>query len=248
MRTVPAFVVVIGVLLAACSPAPLPAWNPPAAPALTPGDPAVAPVVPVGTPRGKPGTALAALAALPSKGRAPKTGYARAQFGTAWQDTDGNRCDQRNDVLRRDLASVTPTLGCQINTGVLHDPYTGRDVTFVRGIATSTAVEIDHVVSLSNAWQTGAQQLTQDQRLAFATDARLNLLAVDGPTNQAKGDGDAATWLPPAKAFRCAYVARQIAVKTTYRLWLTVAERDAMQRVLAACPEQPLPTGGGVRG
>jgi hypothetical protein len=124
--------------------------------------------------------------------------------------------------------------------GLLHDPYTDTSVPFIRGALTSDDVQIDHVVALSNAWQTGAQALDVYQRELIATDP-LNLLAVNGPTNQSKGDGDAATWLPPAKGYRCAYVARQVAVKTRYKLWVTPAERDAIARVLTDCPAQALP-------
>jgi hypothetical protein len=108
-------------------------------------------------------------------------------------------------------------------------------------------VQIDHVVALSNAWQTGAQQLDTVARERFANDP-LNLMATEGAVNQSKGDGDAATWLPPARGFRCAYVARQVAVKVKYRLWVTTAERDAIARVLSACPGQELPTDSGVAG
>ncbi|AXJ08919.1 DUF1524 domain-containing protein [Arthrobacter sp. PM3] len=191
------------------------------------------------------GKALAALAALPVKGRAPKTGYSRDQFGPAWSDVDHNGCDTRNDVLRRDLTSVALKPGthdCVVLSGILSDPYTAASINFQRGNATSTAVQIDHVVALSDAWQKGAQQLSPDRRLSFANDP-LNLLAVDGPTNQAKSDGDAATWLPPNKSFRCAYVARQISVKSTYGLWVTQAEHDAMARVLAGCPDTVAPAG-----
>jgi hypothetical protein len=110
-----------------------------------------------------------------------------------------------------------------------------------RGQTTSDAVQIDHVVALANAWQTGAQQLTATTREQLANDP-LELLAVDGPTNQAKGDGDAATWLPPNKTYRCAYAARQIAVKAKYALWVTPAEHDALTRILTTCPDQPLPS------
>jgi len=192
--------------------------------------------------------ALVLLARLPVKGRAPKTGYGRAQFGTAWTDdvqVDGghNGCDTRNDVLRRDLVATIRkpgTGGCVVLSGTLRDPYTGRDIAFVRGERTSVAVQIDHVVALSDAWQTGAQRLTAQQRRNLANDP-LELLAVDGPTNEAKGDGDAATWLPPNKAYRCAYVARQIAVKRAYHLWVTPAERDAMRRVLHSCADGFVP-------
>jgi hypothetical protein len=128
-----------------------------------------------------------------------------------------------------------------VQSGILADPYTGTTINFLRGSATSTAVQIDHVVALSDAWQKGAQQLTTEQRTAFANDP-LNLHATDGPTNMKKGDGDAATWLPPNKGFRCEYVARQISVKATYNLWVTQAEHDAMARILADCSGQLAPT------
>jgi hypothetical protein len=184
------------------------------------------------------GTALALLKTLPVKGRAPKTGYARTQFGPAWADVDRNGCDTRDDVLRRDLRHLTLRGWCVVLSGFLNDPYTARRIHFTRGVRTSTAVQIDHIVALSDAWQTGAQKLTAAQREMIGNDP-LNLLAVDGPTNEAKGDGDAATWLPPNRAFRCRYVARQISVKAAYRLWVTAAEKAAMGTVLAACPAQP---------
>ncbi|WP_407939138.1 HNH endonuclease family protein [Microbacterium mangrovi] len=184
------------------------------------------------------GTALALLQTIPVKGRAPKTGYSRTQFGQAWADVDHNGCDTRNDILRRDLRHITLSGSCKVLSGILNDPYTTTVIHFTRGVNTSTAVQIDHVVALSNAWQTGAQQLSASRREQLANDPR-NLLAVDGPTNQAKGDGDAATWLPPNKAFRCRYVATQISVKAAYHLWVTAAEKSAMTRVLSTCPRQP---------
>lgn len=187
--------------------------------------------------------ALDVLATLPIKGRAPKTGYDRAQFGQAWADVDRNGCDTRNDILKRDLTGVsyTNSVPCKVQSGTLADPYTGKTISFVRGSATSSAVQIDHVVALSDAWQKGAQQLTAEQRSAFANDP-LNLQATDGPTNQQKGDGDAATWLPPNKGFRCDYVARQVSVKATYGLWVTQAEHDAIARILGDCAGQLAPT------
>jgi len=189
------------------------------------------------------GTAAKLLETLDIKGRAAKTGYSRDEFGASWADVDRNGCDTRNDILSRDLTKVTykdGTHDCVVLTGRLSDPYTATKVSFVRGQDTSTAVQIDHVVALSDAWQKGAQKLDEDTRKAFANDP-LNLLAVDGPANQAKEDGDAATWLPPNKAYRCQYVARQVAVKAKYDLWVTQAEHDAIARVLKSCPDQSLP-------
>ncbi|WP_406633699.1 DUF1524 domain-containing protein [Pseudarthrobacter quantipunctorum] len=188
-------------------------------------------------------TASELLATLPIKGRAPKTGYDRALFGQAWADVDRNGCDTRNDILQRDLTGITFTnsVPCKVQSGTLADPYTATSISFLRGSGTSSRVQIDHVVALSDAWQKGAQQLTTEKRTAFANDP-LNLQATDGPTNQKKGDGDAATWLPPNKGFRCEYVARQISLKAADSLWVTQAEHDAMSAILASCADQLAPT------
>ena len=185
------------------------------------------------------GAAADVLATIEVKGRAAKTGYTRTQFGDGWATERG--CDMRNIILHRDLTDVAVNEACKVLSGNLNDPYTGKLLPFVRGADTSDDVQIDHVVALSNAWQTGAQQLTPEQRIALANDP-LELLAVEGKANQDKSASDAATWLPPNKAFRCQYVARQIAVKKKYSLWVTSAEKDAMSRVLATCPGQKLPT------
>ncbi|MFI9614866.1 HNH endonuclease family protein [Streptomyces sp. NPDC052023] len=188
------------------------------------------------------GAALAAAQALPVKGRAPRTGYDRDRFGSPWADTDSNDCGTRDDILKRDLVSVEFSDGsCEVASGTLDpDPYTGKDVTFARG---RSQVDIDHVVALSDAWQKGAQQWDPGKRIAFANDP-LNLVAVDAGTNRAKGDGDTATWLPPNRSYRCAYVAAQVAVKKKYGLWVTAAEKSAMTEVLSDCPGRRLPTGG----
>ncbi|MFI6112760.1 HNH endonuclease family protein [Kitasatospora sp. NPDC051164] len=191
---------------------------------------------------------LQELDRLPVKGRAPQTGYSRDQFGPAWSDDSTapgshNGCSTRDDILARDLTDVVRQGSCTVVSGTLHDPYTARTILFTRGVKTSLAVQIDHVVPLSLSWQTGAQQLSAAERLSLANDP-LNLVAVDGPTNEAKGDGDAATWLPPNKLIRCGYAQRQIAVKAKYRLWLTPPEKDALRRVLDSCPGPALPGEG----
>jgi hypothetical protein len=185
-------------------------------------------------------SAAESLDKLEIKGRAPKTGYSRSQFGDGWGTADG--CDLRNLILQRDLNNdELDNTNCQVKNGVLQqDPYTGESITFVRGAQTSSAVQIDHVVALSDAWQKGAQNISYQDRVRIANDP-LNLLAVDGPTNIEKGDKDAASWLPPNKSYRCMYVARQIAVKVKYKLWVTKAEHSAMKRTLSNCPNQKLP-------
>ena len=184
-----------------------------------------------------PSSTEALLDSLAVKGRAPKTGYARAQFGATWADVNRNGCDTRNDILKRDLTNLTfrsGTRDCVIESGTLVDPYSGTTINFVKGVKSSMEVQIDHVVALSNAWQTGAFKLTLAKRSEFANDPD-NLLAVQGRLNSQKGDGDAATWLPPLKSYRCTYVSKQIAIKAKYGLWVTAPEKTAMKNILAKC-------------
>ena len=182
-------------------------------------------------------TAKSELVSLQVKERASKAGYSREQFGPAWDDVDGNKCNTRDDILRRDLTNLrfkVRTHACTVISGTLNDPYTGKTIEFKRGKKTSAAVQIDHVVALSNAWQTGAQDLTAEQRRQLANDPE-NLLAADGPANQQKSDADASDWLPSNTAYRCTYVARQVYVKAKYKLWVTAEEKKVMERVLNSC-------------
>ena len=183
--------------------------------------------------------ALTVLNSLEVKGRAAKTGYARSQF-PHWSDPDRNGCDARNDTLKRDLTQIsfkTGTRDCKVLTGQLLDPFSGKVITFS---STKSTIDIDHVVALSNAWQTGAAYFDKTKRQQIANDP-LNLLAVDFSLNRQKGDGDAATWLPPLKSYRCDYVARQIAVKAKYGLWVTQPEKGAIIKLLEMCEGQKLP-------
>ncbi|WP_209370734.1 GmrSD restriction endonuclease domain-containing protein [Brevibacterium renqingii] len=183
------------------------------------------------------GTAMAMLDELAVKGRAPKTGYDADLF--KWRsDADHNGCDTRNDVLRRDLTDITlkaGTKGCVVIAGALDDEYKGESYAFDRS---PNNIDIDHIVARSNAWQTGAAKFDEETLREFGNDP-LNLLAVSSSLNRQKGDADAATWLPPHKAYRCEYVARQIAIKHKYELWVVKAEKSAMERVLSSCDEQP---------
>jgi len=185
----------------------------------------------------QPGTALEALNAIEVKGRAPKTGYSRDQFGSGWATVNG--CSTRDIIMYRDLINTTLSDECSVATGILLDTYTGETIQYTKSNA--SAIQIDHVIALSNAWQTGAQHLTAKTRQQLANDP-LELIAVSGKANQTKSDADAATWLPSNKSFRCEYIARQIAVKQKYTLWVTPPEQQAMKDVLAGCPLQTLPT------
>jgi Protein of unknown function (DUF1524) len=180
------------------------------------------------------------MESLPVHGWDRVSDFQRVRFGEAWSDDVNvefghNGCNTRDDILRRDLAGLQVRPGtCFAQSGVLHDPYTGASIDFVRGPDTSPTVQIDHVVSLSDAWYKGARGWDDQRRRDFANDPR-NLLAVGAQANFDKAFRDAAAWLPPNPAFRCAFVAHQVEVKTDYRLWVSANEKNAMRRVLRGC-------------
>lgn len=178
------------------------------------------------------------LERLEIKGRAPKTGYSRDEFYSTWPTIDG--CNLRQRIIKREMGE-TAVLGddnCTVVSGEFDEPYTGNHLIFYQKSDFSSGIQIDHVVALSDAWQKGAQNITKEERYDLATDP-LNLLAVDAQTNQKKSDGDAATWLPKNKTFRCQYVARQVSVKFKYHLWVSQAEHDAISKILSNCPNEP---------
>ena len=174
------------------------------------------------------------LERLEVKGRAPKTGYKRTAFYNGWPTVDG--CSLRQRIIRREFGESAVLDGCTVVAGEFDEPYTGEHRVFTNKEEISK-LQIDHVVALSDAWQKGAQYLAAEVRYNIATDP-LNLLAVDGPANEQKSDGDAATWLPANKKFRCQYVARQVSVKYKYGLWVTEAEKEAISKVLINCPNE----------
>jgi hypothetical protein len=185
--------------------------------------------------------ALLRLGKLTVRPDGAATPYKRTKFGTAWRDQDGNSCDTRDDILRRDMTTFTFKSGstCTIATGVLQDPYTGTTIAFDKATAPQR-IQIDHMVALGDAWRTGASTWTDDERLTYANDPQV-LLAVDGPANQAKGDDDAAHWLPPNQAYWCMYVIRQITIKSIYDLSVNSTEKANMASILDSC--QTTPTG-----
>lgn len=177
------------------------------------------------------------LELLEVKGRAPKTGYTREEFYNGWPTVDG--CNLRQKIIKREFGDSAVLDGCNVISGEYDEPYTGKHLVFSSRDEISKGIQIDHVVALSDAWQKGAQYMDKDTRYKIATDP-LNLLAVDAVANGKKSDGDAATWLPSNKGFRCAYVARQVSVKYKYGLWVTAAEKEAIAGILATCPDEPM--------
>ena len=176
---------------------------------------------------------------MPVKERETSDDYERSLFSSSW--ASWRDCNVRQKILNRDIQNAKlGANGCAVIGGTLNDPYSGQTIELTTKSAVSSKIQIDHVVALSNAWQTGARYLTADERKQLANDD-LELIAVSSGANQDKSDGDASEWLPDNQAFRCPYVARQIAVKLKYRLWVTPAEKSAMINVLQDCPNEPLP-------
>ena len=175
------------------------------------------------------------LEKLEVKGRAPKSGYSREEFYDGWPIVDG--CSLRQRIIRREFGESAVLDECNVIGGEFDEPYTGEHRVFENKTEIAK-IQIDHVVALSDAWQKGAQYKDKETRYKIATDP-LNLLAVDGLANEQKSDGDAATWLPKNKKFRCQYVARQVSVKYKYGLWVTEAEKEAILRILEKCPHEP---------
>ncbi|WP_024802455.1 HNH endonuclease family protein [Nocardia sp. BMG51109] len=162
-------------------------------------------------------------------------------FGPAWSDDhDGpggrDGCDTRNGVLARQLSAIRyrpGTRDCVVIAGVLQDPYTGRRIDFDK--VRPREVQIDHIYPLAAAWDMGASNWPLPQRVRFANDTDFTLLAVDGATNEDKGDSTPADWLPPARAYRCFYAGRYLTAATQYGLPITSADHDTLQRVSRGC-------------
>lgn len=154
------------------------------------------------------------------------------QFGPAWKDVDHNGCDTRNDILARDLTVKETRNACVVTAGQLADPYSGKRIDFNKKDASK--VQIDHIVALENAWQSGAYNLTQEDREALANDPD-NLLAVNGHDNMSKGSKSADQWMPPNTAYACTYASKQVQIKTRYTLTVTTSEKRALADALATC-------------
>ncbi len=180
------------------------------------------------------------LDTLPIEERVPDLGIDSDPFGEGWADLDSDGCDTRNEILARDLTDAAFKEGtddCEVISGGLADPYMGTPLRLHNGTGVPSSIQVDHVVSLGDAWQKGGKHLTEDLRIEFANDP-LNLLVVDGRASIQKRGRDAAAWLPANEAFRCDYVSTQVLVKAKYSLWVTQPERDAIADVLTSCIEQ----------
>jgi hypothetical protein len=186
--------------------------------------------------------ALTVAQRLLVRGRNPDTDYNREAFGSAWKDVDRNGCDTRNDILQRDFSStiLKPGTGdCKVIGGTWTDPYSNESYTFAEA---PSGAQIDHVVSLKNAWQMGADQWSDDMRVEFANDP-LNLRVTIASLNQQKSDSNAASWLPPYKPGRCGFIATQVAVKAKWNLYVTDSEKEVFISILSKpeCQETQLP-------
>lgn len=184
------------------------------------------------TPTGKISAALEVAKSLKVRGRSPSTDYSRESFGSAWKDVDHNGCDTRNDILQRDFTTSilkSGTGNCKVIGGTWTDPYSNESYTFTQA---PSGAQIDHVVALKNAWQMGADLWTDQMRVEFANDP-LNLQVTIASLNRQKSDSNAASWLPPYKPGRCSFIARQVAVKAKWKLYVTESEKEVILSILS---------------
>jgi len=194
------------------------------------------------TPSAESSKALKAAEALQIRGRAATTNYSRDAFGSAWKDIDRNGCDTRNDILKRDFTTAifkSGTGDCKVVGGTWTDPYSNETYTFETA---PSGAQIDHIVSLKNAWQMGADLWSDQMRVDYANDP-LNLIATIASLNREKSDANAASWLPPYKPGRCKFIATQVAVKTKWSLYVTDSEKEVFVSILSKpeCAKTELP-------
>jgi hypothetical protein len=172
-----------------------------------------------------------ALATLPVRDE-DRTGYERSKF-RHWIDADRDGCNTRQEVLKSE-AVIAPEQGpnCTLTGGEWYSPYDDTYFTAAR------ALDIDHLVPLAEAWDSGASAWTAKEREAYANDlgdARA-LIAVSAASNRSKADQDPATWQPPAAGYRCTYATDWVAVKTRWSLAIDPVEQAELEKILRACP------------
>lgn len=176
-------------------------------------------------------------------------GYDRERYFGGWASNGCGSATTRDAILARDLKDAVENPRCQVTSGTLSDPYTGRTIQFRRGRNTSSAVQIDHVVALLDAWESGARDWDQAKRVEYANSPDV-LLASDGPANMAKGSGldvngtalyrpqDSGApdvWMPDNKAYRCDYMAKRATIKSKWGLTMTPREKQQTVSVLSQC-------------
>ncbi|MDX2992579.1 HNH endonuclease family protein [Streptomyces scabiei] len=157
-----------------------------------------------------------------------RTGYDRDLFNH-WITISGT-CNTRETVLKRDGTNVVTSSACAATSGSWYSPYDGATWT------AASDLDIDHLVPLAEAWDSGADGWTSAQRQNFANDlTRPQLIAVTDNVNQAKSDQDPAEWMPSRTAYRCTYVRAWVQVKYYYDLSVDSAEKSALTSYLASC-------------
>jgi hypothetical protein len=165
-----------------------------------------------------------------------RTGYNRDLF-PHWIDADGDRCNTRYEVLIAE-ATTRPTVSgtCTLSGGRWSSYYDGATWT------NPSDLDIDHMVALAEAWDSGARSWPTSRRQAFANDLGDGraLVAVTDNVNQAKGDKDPAEWLPPAASTHCRYITEFVATKIRWRLTVNSAEKTRLTSIAAGCTNSTL--------
>jgi len=169
-----------------------------------------------------------AIAELPVAGEV-RTGYDRDLF-RLWVDADGDGCSTRNEVLVQE-AEEAPSVGsgCALTGGRWYSYYDGASQT------APADLDIDHMVPLAEAWDSGARSWASATREAYANDLGdyRTVVAVTDSVNQTKSDQDPAEWLPAQQ--QCRYLREWVAVKHRWSLSIDSAEKSALTSLASGC-------------
>lgn len=162
--------------------------------------------------------------------------YDRNRHFGDWVDHNGDGCREDNEVRLRDSTNVTiePGTVCAVQTGTLHDPYSGKDVAFDRAVK-PLAVEVEHIVALYDIYYSGGWKMTYEQRVQISHDLDSELVLVSRDENQSKKQKTPAEWMPSDPGSWCWYAASYIEVKDKYRLSVDQDNRAFLGDVIAAC-------------
>ena len=125
--------------------------------------------------------------------------------------------------------------GCRVVSGSWDDPYSGKT------IINATKLDIDHMVPLKEAHESGAANWSRERKRAYANDLDYpdTLIAVDRRLNRQKGAKDPAEWLPPNPAYQAEYARAWVAVKLKWGLTADRRELMALRKLLGNQVELP---------
>ena len=163
-----------------------------------------------------------------------RTGYKRTLFKHWITISRAGQlgCDSRKSVII-DEAIVKPTVGkdCALTGGKWLSIYDNVEIT------DAGKLDVDHMVPLAEAWDSGASSWTDLKRQQYANDMTdpRHLIAVTGSSNRSKSDQDPADWVPTNKAYTCEYLVNWVSIKVRWNLSVDKKEKDFIASALKPC-------------